>query len=387
MGSYLQMGHHSENLLQDPACAKYSGVILSPVNRPPQEMAKDLIDYHDNFLSVVFDPQLYCPTSEKGNLPKWGYFPDPGFDSSDLSQVGWWSERAELIKASLTPLGGKILDVLSLASPIQIPRVYSDSFYETTLKIADQSQEVFPQSEILPTIIVNGDYLSSSNNCYRTASILSGSHFDRFYFVIQSNIAPRYEISDESELTGICQLIRLLSSSGKKILVSHTSTDSILWRCAGASDCATGKYFNTRRFTTSRFDPPAKGGGQIPYWIEEQFMAFLREPDMVRLNQIGMLSNTGVYKTYYNEIMREITGKNDPEGKPKWLALSWRQYLAWFEDAGRRLSNVDSAVNVLTQAHKNWGNLQKQGILVAEPTNDGSWIASWVSVLKKLPKG
>jgi len=35
----------------------------------------------------------------------------------------------------------------------------------------------------------------------------------------------------------------------------------ILWKAAGATNCASGKYFNLRRFTLSRLDEPEENGG------------------------------------------------------------------------------------------------------------------------------
>jgi hypothetical protein len=52
----------------------------------------------------------------------------------------------------------------------------------------------------------------------------------------------------------------------------------ILWKAAGATNCATGKFFNLRRFTISRFEEPdSSGGGQLGYWFEKALLGIPSE--------------------------------------------------------------------------------------------------------------
>ena len=76
MATYLQMGHDSENLVGVPGLEGFAGLILSPVNRSEAELAKHILEFRkkENF-DVVLDAQLYCPMSERGQLPYHRYFP------------------------------------------------------------------------------------------------------------------------------------------------------------------------------------------------------------------------------------------------------------------------------------------------------------------------
>lgn len=88
------------------------------------------------------------------------------------------------------------------------------------------------------------------------------------------------------------RLIRFLEDSGIRTLVGFASSDIVLWKTAGATDCASGKFFNLRRFTPSRLGPPEPegGGGQLSYWFEESLMGYLRESDLVRVQKANLLS-------------------------------------------------------------------------------------------------
>ena len=119
------------------------------------------------------------------------------------------------------------------------------------------------------------------------------------------------------------RLIRMLASSGMQILVGYSSSDMLLWRHAGAADCASGKFFNLRRFLKSRFEEPAGGGGQLPYWFEETLVAFLRESDLIRIQKASLLSDSSTRNPYCSEILASQAAMPGST----WLAEAWRQYL------------------------------------------------------------
>ena len=72
-----------------------------------------------------------------------------------------------------------------------------------------------------------------------------------------------------------------------------------------------------RRFTSSRFEPPKAGGGQLPYWFEESLLAFIREGHLIRLHREGMLSTTTLQSPYFEGVMAAIR-----PGQP-WKGLAW----------------------------------------------------------------
>jgi hypothetical protein len=178
-------------------------------------------------------------------------------------------------------------------------------------------------------------------------------------------------------------LIAALERSACRLIASHCSSEMILFKAAGAFACATGKFFNLRRFTLGRFDDEEEGGRLIPYWFEHGLLAFLREADIARLRRnvnpdfIGQGDSGNIYG---QQILTQFI--NDP-GKP-WVGLSWRQYLAWFAAVEGRLSGTDAPAIVdqwLREAEQRWLEIEDKRALLEEIRNDGSWVRKWRQAL------
>jgi hypothetical protein len=177
------------------------------------------------------------------------------------------------------------------------------------------------------------------------------------------------------------KLIRLLTESGIHIFVAFCSSEFVLWKYAGATMFATGKFFNLRRFTSSRFDEPSGGGGQLPYWFEKNVMAYLREGDLIRLQNAGMLHPDYKGNPFSQEILQLL--ENSP-GAP-WLALSWKNYLYTFASIEEDISSGKGMIkDLLINAERNWPELDNKGILMEEVRNNGDWIRNWRIAINDL---
>src|SRR5689334_13761927 len=87
------MGFNSNNLVDLPQMARYSGAIFSPINSTQDSMVEQIAAVHQSRgadFEVIFDPQLYAPSTAGGKLKEWEYFPSD-VDTADLSGLRWWS--------------------------------------------------------------------------------------------------------------------------------------------------------------------------------------------------------------------------------------------------------------------------------------------------------
>ena len=198
-----------------------------------------------------------------------------------------------------------------------------------------------------------------------------------------SDMEPRREFDDAMELAGMLIFLIELKRTGKPVWISFCGSDMIMFKCAGADHCCTGKFFNLRRFTRSRYEEPAGGGGQLPYWFEHSLLGFLREQDILRLQQEGKKHLLGVLHSgnhWARKIMEQL-------GHP-WLGLAWRQYLSWFWQT--ELLLVDKPIELVSDwlkaAERNWLTLEDEDILLEEPRNDGRWLRPWRQALSKMKK-
>lgn len=370
MSVYHQMGHHSGNLLTESGLSLYKGAILSPINEDEAHL-RAMIEVHgaEDF-EMIFDPQLYYPSTERGKLPEWTYFPSD-VDTADQSSFRWWRGRIVALVNAVERLRPH-----AACSPAVVPSVYSDSYYSMNRRIVDLFQERLSSHgiEAIQTLIVRLADLTEESRSAEVASIATSSTTNRIFLVLTSDFPPRRELQNTEEIQGAMKLIRFLTQAGVRVLVGFTSGDLLLWKFAGAQDCASGKFFNLRRFTPSRFTEPPEGGGQLPYWFEESMMAYLRESDLARVRRAEILSPASIENLFATQILDQI---DSSPGTP-WLGLSWRQYLYWFSDFEHRFSQGEIDANtILTSAENTWRQLDEQGILMEERQNDGSWLRQW----------
>ena len=89
MSAYIQMGNNNENLVgRDDS--PFKGIILSPVNRFPNELENDIKKFREKGeYDIIFDPQLYQPRSQREKLNDYSYFPQD-IDTAHLTSETWW---------------------------------------------------------------------------------------------------------------------------------------------------------------------------------------------------------------------------------------------------------------------------------------------------------
>lgn len=385
MAVYHQMGHHSNNLIDLPAMSAFAGAIFSPINCSEEEMAEQVTQAQQGRkgFEIVFDPQLYVPSTERGKLRQWSYFPKD-VDSGDLASSSWWRAVNEKLVRACRGAGAN-----AICSPVVVPKVFDDKYYSGIVRVCSDLSRAAQGKRlaVLQTALVSLAELSGENRALEIASIVSRTEADRAYLVFLGTTEPRRELVDVDELKGAMKLISALEQNEMPVLVGFCSSDVILWKAAGASACASGKFFNLRRFTRQRFEEPKEsGGGQLPYWFEEGLLAFLRQGDLIRVKKREMLSDVSLQNPFGKEILAILDQAAQTRTKPKpWLASGWRQFLYWFSDVEGRLSRGESATEMLLEtADANWTKLDKAKVLLEERPNDGTWVRSWLNALREF---
>jgi hypothetical protein len=378
VSSYHQMGHDSWNLIPAENLELFGGLILSPVNDDVEQTSARLEGIANRAaLDVVLDPQFYIPRSGRGRLPTWPHF-DAGCDTQDLSNTEWWAQRCR----SLVNVAEQ-LDVRSICSPAILPRVHDIQYYEWTMNCADQLVNAVGARSIsvLLTAVVSFRDLAAPGASDRITSVLTRSPLERVYLIFYDDLTARQQWTDTDALTGGMMLIRSLEQAGTKVLVGYSGFDMMLWKYAGASDVATGKFFNLRRFGPERWDETQSEGRVVEYWTEPSLITWLRENDVTLLRR----RNPELITTDRNPFSQEILGALTGNPRGPWRALSWRQYLWWFSNLEAELSQQsDVAVNILRRADANWAAVETSNLLLFDRTNDGSWIRPWLNAISGL---
>lgn len=370
MGSFHQLGHHSVNLVADPSLAAYSGAILSPVNYAEDESKLQVSKHQSTSFECILDPQIYVPTSNRGHLPAWTHFPSD-VDTADLTSLAWWQN----INNGLVSLN-KTLQARTIASPVILPRTYAPSYYSHCVAIADDLRIKLPAAnDVLLSFVVRFDDLTNEARIFELASIASRTRADGIYLIFHSDTPGRKEYRDTNSLGLAGKLIRTLATAGIRVVVGYCGTDMVLWKHAGATDCATGKFWNLRRFSPDRWhDAEDGGGGSLPYWTEPSLLALLREGDLDRLDHNGLIPASS--KTSPPSLSIVSQRATDP-ARP-WVGLSWRQYLRWFVDYETAPHTGHVGLDgYLSSVELAWDGVSAAGILMEERQNDGAWVRLW----------
>jgi hypothetical protein len=382
MSAYFQMGHDSENLVGITDLEEFAGAILSPVNRAPHELRSFIPKARQlGVRDIILDPQFYFPRAARGKLGQHAYFPTD-FDTNDYSSDSWWSDVLDKLVTE-----GQGLAVDAIATPVICPRLWDDKYWARCISTFSQLRGKLGGKTIRPvfTAFVNLNGLHNPDDVFRLASVISESSAADFLLILVTEIEPRREITDDAGLCGFMHLIHLLAQTGV-VTVSYTSSDLVLFKAAGAANCATGKFINLRRFTSSRFDDSEQGGGQIPYWFEPNLLGFLRENDVLRLKRQrldSMFADMGTGSIWTAHIEQNLA-QSPPQA---WLAESWRQYLSSFGKIEKRLAGMQDISTVagwLKDAEARWKQLDERGIIMDEERNDGRWVRPWRQALQEF---
>jgi hypothetical protein len=377
MTAYHQMGHDSRNLLGN--VSGYRGAVVSPVNEVEADVLAMVEEHGSSTFEFIFDPQLYFPRrSDRGQLGSWSYFPKD-FDTADMTSAAWWAGILDSVGATAARVGAK-----AVCSPAVIAAsMFTNEYYETMRSMAERLREPANQAglRVLQTVIAKVDELAAPNRPFEIASVVSNTTADGIYLVLLSDVKPRDELRDVDQLKGAMILIHALEAAGLPVLVGCCSSDVLLWKAAGATSCATGKFANLRRFTPGRFNQQEDGGRQMPYWFEEALLGFLRASDLPRVQAHGIATTPA--NPFGDQILAQMA--SDPS-KP-WVGLGWRQYMHWFADVEKRLaSGATTARALIRTAEENWSVLESTDVFMEEKANDGTWLRPWLRAVVEFNK-
>ncbi len=377
MSAYHQMGHDTWNLVGLTGLEGFGGIVMSPVNCTPEETAGKLAELGKQRagLDIILDPQLYKPNSEREKLAEWPHFSED-VETMDLAAESWWTERCEYLVEVAKQVGAD-----TVASPAIIPRVYSDEYYDWTIGVAQILDDMVIGSGLktMITAIVSLDQLATPDAAVRIATFLTRPGIGRVYLVFKDEIDLKRQRSDDQALAGACNLIRLLETNGVRVLVAFSGLDLVLWKGAGATDAASGKFLNLRRFVPGRWEDPKEGGRVVPYWTDSTLLGWLREQDVRNLLRRRLIDPAVASRNPFSaEILGLLAGA---EAQP-WLGLSWRQYMRWFADTEGALStNARAASSMLSEADAQWARIEESGLLMTDRAANGAWIRSWSNAL------
>lgn len=381
MGVYHQMGHDSWNLIDEKPLNGFAGIILSPVNDTPDEVIQkiSLIKSPPKKFEIILDPQFYEPRTARGHLSDWSHFSED-VDTVDLGDLKWWDGRATALVSVAKAIGAH-----AICSPAFCPKnnAYDDSYFSWVVECANRANihAADAKLDVLLTAIVGLSELAKKGRPQAIASRLTATDISRVYLVFADDLPPRTQRTNVEALGGAVLLIRLLEEAGSQVLVAFSGLDMLLWKAAGATNVASGKFFNLRRFVPGRFQKDAQEGGRVvPYWTDGPLVTWLREDDVRMLDRRGIISRKASVTNPYSQRILDILDAG--EGKP-WVGEGWRQYLYWLQETESNVSgDIARILSLLKAADSAWGAIATAEIYLYDRQNTGEWIRPWLNAIK-----
>lgn len=378
MATYLQMGHESWSLLDEPGLRGFSGIVLSPVNDGPsyvQDRLARLRDMRDE-LEVILDPQLYNPQSARGKLSEWSYWTSE-FETVDQSDPRWWKQRGREVVDD-----AQRLRVESVCSPAMYARVFSDEYYRLTVEVADDTLRYARERGIdtLLTAVISLRDLGNPSRALEIASILTSTDCERIYLTFLSDdIPPREPLRDGSGLATAVHLIRLLGAH-LRVHVAFVAHDASIWKAAGAHDVSSGKWFNVRRFSPSRWREEDTTGRQVAYWNEGSLLTLIRDQEVLRLQREHWFEGRTFADNPAAGEAFDILIQSEGQA---WLKLSWIQYLRWLCNSETLWRDRGAALGALEASDAAWGRIAALRILFTDRFNDGTHVRMWLNAVRE----
>jgi hypothetical protein len=381
MAAYLQQGHNSWNLLEEPDIGTYSGMVLSPVNDSPDDVAaglRRLGDLRDD-IEVILDPQLYNPAVDKGLMDQWAYFTSD-FATANHADAAWWVERGIAVVDQAAQLG-----VDAVCSPAMFPKVFSDDYYSLVVDIADTTRQHASKQglETLLTAIVSLRDLANPVRAFAIASILSRSRCDRIYltFLNEDVLQQKEPLHEPNGLPTAVHLVRLLSSY-MRVHVAFAAHDMVMWKYAGATDISSGKFMNLRRFSPGRWEEAQGRGQQTAYWTEGSLLTLLRSADVALLRRNGWFDGRDLSDNPASSRILELI----LNGSQKlWVKESWLQHLRCISNAEALWhGRPDAAEAFLIESDRLWGDIiDTRRLLLQDRQNNGSHVRHWLNAVRE----
>lgn len=376
MSALHQLGHDCRNLLKDPNLKMFRGSILSPMDYDESKTAEIVRDLNTLGLKSIFDPQVYFPKPKKRNLGEWGYFPKEAATYIP-DNVEWYVEiNRQLVGVS------KRLPFTEICSPCRVSRRYDDEYYAKAVEIADDlAQKLTTDTSVLLTLIVDLSLLASDEDVFRICDIVTKSKLNGVYLLLYSNLPGRKELSNQEQVLSVMKLIHILKLNKMSVTVGYASSDVILWKYAGADYCATGKFHNLRRFNNLRWEDIVTGGAMLPYYFSNEFMAFFRKDDMLRLNEEGLL------QAGFDNLSSEFLLKAETNSPKNLIKIGWLLYLRWFGTLAQLVDQNQLGVkDYLLRVKQTWSDFRSYRIPLTESENTGFWVESWYSATQEFDR-
>lgn len=279
MELYLQFGYgmmgHTKELLTRWGDA---GVILSPRDLTPEQLAKVAESAVQLRSRVLLDPQCYIREADHQRLVAHEYWKA----NQDYTSSGFLdgTGAAELVQA-VTTLNGQ-LGISQHILPGLLARDVDGDWLTLQARFAEEAQRYLSGEQVLSTIALSSEVMRDEAKVEAVVDAAEHWEVDGFYVVAETPSA--YLVEDPIWLSNLLILASGLKLLGRSVVVGYTNHQGLSLASANVDAVASGTWLNVRAFPPDKFflsaddevSRRAKGGWYYcPQSLSEYKMPFL----------------------------------------------------------------------------------------------------------------
>jgi len=363
------------------------GIILSPVHMKSDKVIELAPELKQRFL---FDPQFYIPDSQKSKLNSYDFFPEKymdGFSTVDYSAIAY--EIADacvnfqvendfesiIIPARFYP------DLLT--NFIQIQKTFTVEPFLDCLDTRGTTKKVFITLPLTVPMIMDDDQFTTNLLNW----ITSYQDIDGVYLLINFN-EQRKQVSDFKKLASYVDFIQQAINADLDIICGYCNTEGLMLSALDIYAVTMGAYENTRGFSIDKFiESDAIRRGPAPRLYFPKLLNWIRYETAEEIREdVPALWDKIYTPTEYSESLFKSL-KRPSFQRPELYKHHFQAISDQYENLKEQPSQ-ESRLDLLTDwifnASDLYGQINKSGILMADPNCSGDHLPAWNRLLRKV---
>lgn len=358
------------------------GVILGPRYMSPNDVRKVPANIRKQ---SFFDPQFFLPSSGKGKLPEYDFFPNvvaDGFTTVDYDS-GLAAESADrCVKFQLDQ--GLRYCVIPTRYREGSPTDFIDSQMEMfVVPFLDSHSRSGSETPLILQLIMTEPMLKDERFRNNILNWVTGiDEIEGVYLIPQSN-RNRKQVDDVEYLVSLMNFVYALRENELRVIAGYLNTEVLPLLAADPNGVTLGSYENLRIFNLRAFENEDQGQMRGPkarfyisrllQWVEHDYLGAIqravgRDEAFFDENAYTMLMFSPTYNWHFQ--------KSEPYRH--YFKIMSRQ-IRFYSDMG-----IDERCRRLTrdcrEAYGEFQKLEDRGLLF-DTNSDGSHLPRWVTAL------
>ena len=308
----------SDKIQRGIANGSIQGVIMSPRDETPANLASFLSEIHDDFPNTerLVDPQLYVGTIwpvRDGKLPDYEYY------RQRLTPISFSvAEVQRFVRLTLNWQSG--LDVSAVVSPTVMVDDLNSQWAQIAMMFAQETIAQHDRTKpLLISLVVSEDALRYRSLVDNWLDDLTQLDVDGFYIVVRrasETYRQNYDPDVLSSLLWICYSLAEINQY--HVFSGYTDMVTLLLHAVGVTGTAAGWYGTLKQFTLRRFQPVSGGRQALDRYSSRPLLnsIYMTELD-------GIYSGGGVTRVLSGTSFdAQFNGPPNPENVPWPLSVS-----------------------------------------------------------------